>query len=291
MTRRFYPRKPPWIRTRLPSGPEFESVRGLIRDLRLSTVCQEALCPNRFQCFGEKTATFLILGSRCTRNCRFCAIGHSNPKPPDPNEPDQVAEAAARLQLDFVVVTSVTRDDLEDGGAGHFAKTVAAIRHRLPEARVEVLVPDFSGKQTALFTVLSARPDVFNHNLETVSRLYPRVRPGADYRRSLGLVTKAAELKPGLPIKSGLMLGLGETVQEIEETLQDLYAAGCRLLTLGQYLQPSAAHLPVSRFIPPEIFDRLKEKALEMGFAAVASGPLVRSSYQARAMYLSFGRG
>ncbi|MBW1955118.1 MAG: lipoyl synthase [Deltaproteobacteria bacterium] len=279
---RIHTRKPPWIRTRLPLGPEFETVQGLLRDLKLSTVCQEALCPNRFECFGEKTATFLILGDRCTRNCRFCAVSHGQPALPDPEEPDRVADAAATLGLDFIVVTSVTRDDLEDGGAAQFAKTITAVKKRIPGARVEVLVPDFSGNRDALATVLAAGPDVLNHNVETVRRLYPKVRPEADYDRSVQLLREAAQKAPEIPIKSGLMLGVGETLEEIRETLKNLHAAGCRILTLGQYLQPSPAHLPVFRFVPPETFQDLKETALKMGFTAVAGGPLVRSSYHAR---------
>ncbi len=212
------------------------------------------------------------------------------PKSPDPGEPERVAEAAAQLGLRFVVVTSVTRDDLEDGGARHFAKTITAIRKHVPEVRVEVLVPDFSGDKDALSTVLSASPDVLNHNIETVSRLYPRVRPRAVYQRSLSLIRQAAEARPELPLKSGLMLGLGERPDEIDETLSDLFASGCRIVTLGQYLQPSAAHLPVFRFIPPETFERLRERALEMGFLAVASGPLVRSSYHAWNLCIALDR-
>jgi lipoic acid synthetase len=275
-------RKPPWLTRRLPTGPTYESLRALLRQRRLQTVCQEARCPNVWECFAQGTATFLILGSNCTRSCRFCAVGRGPTAPPDPGEPARVADAAATMGLSYVVVTSVTRDDLPDGGAAHFARTIIEIRRRLPEARVEVLIPDFRGDAEALLTVLEARPHVLNHNLETVPRLYAVVRPEADYRRSLSLLERA---KGSVPSKSGLMLGLGESGEEVEETLHDLLDVGCRILTLGQYLQPTRAHLPVARFLSPEEFSRWREKALTVGFSQVASGPFVRSSYHARELY------
>ena len=278
-------KKPPWLRRRLPSGPEYQRIRTLVDGSRLHTVCQEAKCPNIWECFSNRTATFLILGDRCTRNCRFCAVQHRPVQPPDPQEPVRVAQAAQQMGLTYVVVTSVTRDDLSDGGAGHFADTIGQIRSRMPQTRIEVLVPDFQGSLSALEVVLQAGPDVLNHNLETAARLYPTVRPGADYRRSLELLRRAADRQPALATKSGLMLGLGETTQEIHETLVDLHRAGCRLLTLGQYLQPSREHLPVARFLPPEEFDRWKQSAFQIGFTEVASGPFVRSSYHAKELF------
>jgi lipoyl synthase len=282
-------RKPRWIRRRLPTGPEYERIRSLIRKGKLHTVCQEAQCPNIWECFSCRTATFLILGSRCTRNCRFCAVEQGPPAPPDPEEPVRVAEAAEAMGLRYVVVTSVTRDDLTDGGAAQFSETIREIRKRMVDARVEVLIPDFGGKPEPLETVLAARPDVLNHNVETVPRLYDRVRPQADYARSIALIRRAGRHTPKIPTKSGLMLGLGERVEEVVGVLEDLRGAGCNMLTLGQYLQPSKAHLPVERYVPPEEFDALKKRALEMGFSEVASGPLVRSSYHAGALFESSG--
>jgi lipoic acid synthetase len=277
--------KPPWLTRRLPTGPAYENLKTLLRASRLHTVCQQARCPNIWECFAQGTATFLILGSQCTRSCRFCAVGRGPTDPPDPEEPARVAEVAATLGLTYVVVTSVTRDDLADGGAEHFARTIGEIRRRLPNALVEVLVPDFCGDPDALRAVSEARPDVLNHNLETVLRLYPVVRPQADYRRSLALLGHAKRYSPGLPTKSGLMLGLGETAAEIEQALRDLVHVGCTMLTLGQYLQPSPGHLPVARFLSPEEFTTWRSKSLDMGFSQVASGPFVRSSYHARELY------
>lgn len=278
-------RKPPWLKLKLPSGPEYERVRTLIRNGSLHTVCQEARCPNQWECFSHRTATFLILGERCTRNCRFCAVEHGQTAPPDPDEPARVAETARSLDLRYVVVTSVTRDDLPDGGASLFAATITAIRRKIQDVHVEVLIPDFQGDPDALQTVVTARPDVLNHNIETVARLYPAVRPQAVYARSLELFRRAKRMDPAIPVKSGLMLGLGETGDEVHNTLRDLFDSGCTMLTLGQYLQPSAGHLPVERFVPPEEFDSWKKTALEMGFHQVASGPLVRSSYHARDLF------
>ncbi len=237
------------------------------------------------RCFARPTATFMILGSHCTRNCGFCSVVSGHPAPPDENEPDNVAAAAAELGLRYVVVTSVTRDDLADGGARHFSRTIEAIRLRLPSAKVEVLTPDFRGDRKALGTVLQARPDVFNHNVETIRRLYPSVRPAADYRRSLGVLRAAKDMAPDLFVKSGFMLGLGETPAEVERLLQDLAKAGCDFLTIGQYLQPTRMNLPVVEYIRPEVFEDLRERSLAMGFRFVASGPLVRSSMNADEMY------
>ena len=257
-------------------------MRGLIEKGRLHTVCQEAKCPNIWECYAHQTATFLIMGSRCTRNCRFCSVAPGPPEPLDPQEPTRVAEAAARMGLKYAVVTSVTRDDLPDGGAAHFAATIRELRRLIPETRIEVLIPDFQGDRAALLTVLEARPDVLNHNIESVPRLYPQVRPQADYLRSLALLKRAREFDPALATKSGMMLGLGEETPEVRRTLQDLRAADCRILTLGQYLQPSPEHLPVVRYVTPEEFENWRTSALEMGFAEVASGPFVRSSYHAK---------
>ena len=277
--------KPAWLRRRLPTGPAYERVREMIRNNSLHTVCQEAKCPNQWECFSHKTATFLILGDKCTRTCRFCAVAHGPKGPLDEHEPRRVAEAAAALDLKYVVVTSVTRDDLADGGAPVFAETIKELRDRIKEVKIEVLIPDFGGSRPALETVVSATPDVLNHNLETVPRLYPVVRPEAIYSRSLKLLKNAARLAPSIPTKSGLMLGLGETDDEIERTLSDLLTVGCKMLTLGQYLQPTKAHLPVENYVEPERFDRWKQVALDAGFDRVASGPFVRSSYQAHVLY------
>jgi len=278
-------RKPGWLKLKLPAGPDYELVRSLISNSALHTVCQEARCPNQWECFTRRTATFLIMGPRCTRNCRFCAVQHGPLGPPDPEEPFRVAEAAQSLGLRYVVVTSVTRDDLPDGGAANFAATIRAIRKKIPDVQIEVLIPDFQGRLEPLHTVVEARPDVLNHNIETIERLYPSVRPGAAYKRSVQLLRRAKGCDASLPIKSGLMLGLGESREEMHQTLRDLLDAGCTLLTLGQYLQPSADHIPVERFVTPAEFDNWKEIALAMGFSRVASGPLVRSSYHAKDLF------
>lgn len=277
--------KPPWLKRRLPVGPEFERTRKRLQAGKLHTVCQEAHCPNIFECFSQHTATFLILGDRCTRNCTFCAVRKGPEGPPDADEPQRVAAAAAEMGLRYVVVTSVTRDDLEDGGASQFAQTVGTLRQSIPQVRIEVLIPDFQGSEKALQTVLDAKPDVLNHNIETVPSLYPEVRPQADYPQSLTLLRRASNHAPDIPTKSGLMLGLGEDRRELRQTLTDLHAAGCRILTLGQYLQPSAGHHPVRRFLPPEEFDQWRQIALETGFAEVSSGPFVRSSYHAKDVF------
>ncbi len=272
------------MRRRQFTGPANELVTDILNKGNLHTVCQEAQCPNKWECFSHYTATFLILGNRCTRNCRFCAVGKGPETLPDAKEPERVADAAVQMGLQFVVVTSVTRDDLPDGGAGIFARTIEAIRVKSPGTKVEVLIPDFQGSAQALKVVLNARPDVLNHNLETMERLYPRVRPGAVYNQSLELIRRVEEWAPDIFSKSGLMLGLGESEDEIFGALQDLRKSGCRLLTIGQYLQPSTDHLPVHRYVTPEEFDRWKEVALDLGFTHVASGPFVRSSYHAREM-------
>ncbi|MEJ2283160.1 MAG: lipoyl synthase [Desulfobacterales bacterium] len=265
--------KPDWLKRRLPTGPAYENIKGMIGRDRLHTVCQEAKCPNMWECFSHHTATFLIMGSKCTRNCRFCSVPQGALEPPDPEEPARIARVAQEMGLRYVVITSVTRDDLSDGGAAIFAETITAIRRQIPEACVEVLIPDFQGSRQALYTVLQAEPDVLNHNIETVPRLYPRARPQANDRRSLKLIQRAQRFAPDRPTKSGLMLGLG------------MRRAGCRILTLGQYLQPSKNHLAVERFIAPQEFETWRKKALKMGFAEVASGPFVRSSYHAHELF------
>ncbi len=252
-------------------------MKARLRAAGLHSVCEEARCPNRGHCFARGTATFLLLGDRCTRNCGFCAIGHGVPAPPDPEEPQAIARTVASLDLRYVVLTSVTRDDLSDGGAGHFARSIRAIRDLRPGVGIEVLTPDFQGSRAALETVLEAEPAVFNHNLETVPRLYPGVRPGADFARSLGLLEAAG----GRVTKTGLMLGLGETREELLDVFGILLDAGVRRLTLGQYLRPTLAQLPVEAYLPPEVFERLGEQAREMGFERVQSAPLVRSSFEA----------
>lgn len=272
---------PSWIKRRFPPQEEWEGVQKLLRTLALHTVCESARCPNIGECFRRGTATFLILGNVCTRSCRFCAVAKGTPGSPDPEEPERVAEAARKLNLKHVVITSVTRDDLPDGGAGHFAATIMAIRRVLPQATVEVLVPDFQGKEEALSIVLAARPHVLNHNVETVPRLYPSVRPQANYERSLWLLGRAKEKAPDILTKSGLMVGLGETREEVEGVLRDLKSVQCDIVTIGQYLRPSVRHLPVAAYIPPEEFEYYREYALRLGFLGVASGPFVRSSYRA----------
>jgi lipoic acid synthetase len=284
MATQFIP-KPDWLKRRLPEGPAFEKVKGMIGRDRLHTVCQEAKCPNIWECFSRHTATFLIMGSRCTRNCRFCSVPEGALEPPDPDEPARIARVCREMGLKYVVITSVTRDDLADGGAAIFAATIKEIRHQIPDACLEVLIPDFQGSKEALSTVLRAGPDVLNHNIETVARLYPRVRPQANYNRSLQLIRRAHKSNPDLPTKSGLMLGLGESSDEIKKTLEDMLRSGCRILTLGQYLQPSKNHLTVERYIPPGEFKAWRKKALKMGFMEVASGPFVRSSYHAQDLF------
>jgi lipoic acid synthetase len=274
-------RFPPWLTKKLPAAERLAPVADLLRELRLSTVCREAHCPNLGECFARGTATFMILGDTCTRGCTFCAVKKGRPRRVDPEEPHRLAEAVERMGLRHVVVTSVTRDDLPDGGSEQFARTVRAVHERC-RATVEVLTPDFEGRTADVDRVAASAPEVYNHNLETVPRLYPEVRPGAGYARSLALLRRVAEL--GCRGKSGMMLGLGERDDEVRAVLADLREAGCCAITLGQYLRPSADHHPVVEFAPPERFDRLRELALEMGFKGVASGPFVRSSYNAGKM-------
>jgi lipoic acid synthetase len=274
-------RRPAWLQKRVTPSAHVEMER-LLGDLKLHTVCQEALCPNISECFRQRQATFLILGRRCTRSCSFCNVSSEEPLPPDAAEPARVATAVGRLKLEHLVITSPTRDDLVDGGAAHFAVTVAAIRRESPQSRIELLVPDFGGRQESLRTVLEASPHILGHNLETVPRLYS-IRAGADYRRSLELLSRAASMAPAVSTKSGLMLGLGEREEELLAVLRDLRDVGCRFLSLGQYLAPSRRHHPVVDFIPPERFVALKEEALSLGFDHVESAPYVRSSYHAAA--------
>jgi len=278
------PRLPRWLKRNVPKGNANHFTAKLLEELRLETVCDNAKCPNRMECYSQKTATFMILGNVCTRPCGFCAVAKGRTQAVELDEPERVAEASARLGLKHVVITSVTRDDLADGGADHFAQCVLAVRERTGAA-VEVLTPDFLGKPGAIERVVASRPEVFNHNTETVPRLYRKVRGRkSDYRWTLALLRRVKELDPTIRVKSGLMLGLGETRDELLDTLADLLAAGCDLLTLGQYLQPSLEHLPVVRYVPPAEFDELGRLARAMGFQQVASGPFVRSSYHAREM-------
>jgi lipoic acid synthetase len=274
-------RHPEWIRVRAPTGDAVERTRAVVKGLGLHTVCEEAHCPNVGECWAHHTATFMLLGDTCTRNCRFCAVRHGRPLAVDPAEPRRVAEAAARLGLRHVVVTSVNRDDLPDGGAAHFAETARQLCARVPGCRVEVLIPDFQGDLEAVATVVRAPIAVLNHNTETVPRLYRQVRPGARYERSLGVLAEAKRLRPSLRTKTGLMLGLGEERDEVLAVLDDLRAVGCDILTLGQYLRPSAAELPVVRYLPPTEFADLGAEARSRGFSYVEAGPLVRSSYHA----------
>ena len=275
-------RKPPWLRIRLENGPEVARMKRLLRKNGLATVCEEAACPNLNECFGGGTATFMIMGDICTRRCPFCAVGHGKPNPLDAREPEHLATAIAELGLRYVVITSVDRDDLRDGGAAHFARCIEASRELSPGLTVEVLVPDFRGRlEPALESFSAAPPDVFNHNLETVPRLYRAARPGANYQWSLNLLKAYKARNPNVPTKSGLMVGLGETEDELKATLDDLRAHDVEMLTVGQYLQPSRSHLPVARFVHPDEFARYREYAEVIGFTHAACGPLVRSSYHA----------
>ena len=276
--------KPSWLKVRFPSHSDYFSVASLIEGGGLHTICRSAKCPNISECWTRRTATFLILGAVCTRACRFCAVDKGAPEPPDPAEPERVAEAAAALKLAYAVVTSVTRDDLADGGAGQFIETIRALRRRLPDVRIEVLVPDFGGRAEPLAAVLAERPEVLNHNLETVERLTPAIgRPRTNYRRSLEVLRRAKDA--GAVTKSGLMVGLGETPDEIRQAFADLRASGCDLLTLGQYLQPTRSHAKAERYVPPAEFEAMKAEALALGFAGVEAGPLVRSSFHAQELY------
>ena len=274
-------KKPDWIKVRLPSNPVFFSTKDLVSDLRLHTVCESAQCPNRWECWSSGTATFMIAGDRCTRACGFCAVDTAKPLPLEADEPQRVAEGVKRLNLKHVVITAVARDDMADGGADHFGRTIEAIRAIDPKIAVEVLVPDFNGKDASIQRVLDAKPDIFNHNLETVERLSPVVRSRAKYRLSLAVLKRVKELMPAMMTKSGIMLGLGETENELFESMDDLRESNVEILTLGQYLRPTPNHLPVVEYITPETFDLYGEIARKKGFTFVASGPLVRSSYHA----------
>ncbi|MCS5564781.1 MAG: lipoyl synthase [Methylococcales bacterium] len=275
-------RKPPWIRIKASSLGKVQQIKKLLRSQQLYSVCEEAACPNLAECFAKGTATFMIMGDLCTRRCPFCDVAHGKPLPLDEKEPGRLATTVSRLKLRYVVITSVDRDDLRDGGAGHFANCIKAVRTLNPGTRIEILVPDFRGRlEPAVQALVENRPDVFNHNLETVPGLYRKTRPGASYTGSLELLGTFHERYPDIPTKSGLMLGLGEETGEVEAVMQDLRSSGCSMLTLGQYLQPSRDHLPVQRYVTPEEFNQLAESGRKMGFGHVASGPLVRSSYHA----------
>jgi lipoic acid synthetase len=272
---------PPWIRKRLPANPQAETTRRILEHYRLNTVCRSAQCPNTGECFAKGTATFLIMGNVCTRSCRFCAVTGGIPAPLEDSEPERLALAAREMKLRHVVVTSVTRDDLEDGGAGHFVRAIRKLRELNPGFTVEVLVPDFKGRAESVRAVVEAGPEVFNHNIETVPSLYPMVRPEADYRVSLEVLRLAKAIRPHALTKSGLMVGLGERDDEVEQAMADLRQVDCDILTIGQYLRPSREHLAVVRFIEPAAFDRYRALGIKLGFRAVASGPFVRSSYNA----------
>jgi len=275
-------RKPPWIRVQIRHSQRIEQLRQRLRTSKLHTVCEEAACPNLPECFGNGTATFMIMGDICTRRCPFCDVAHGRPLPLNSNEPKELAATVAGMKLQYVVITSVDRDDLRDGGAGHFAACIKALRRQAPDTAIEILTPDFRGRRELALNILAGNPpDIFNHNLETVPRLYKSSRPGADYQWSLRLLEEFNKRQPDVPTKSGLMLGLGESLDEIALVMQDLRDHGCSMLTLGQYLQPSRHHLPVARYVHPDEFDRLREAGETMGFQHVASGPMVRSSYHA----------
>ncbi len=281
MTQKF----PEWLKKKLKNSPHVEEMRMLLAKANLHTVCQGARCPNLNECFGRRTATFMILGERCTRSCRFCAVLRGRPEPVDAGEPERIAGAAAVLGLRHVVITSVTRDDLPDGGAGQFASTIRAVKGRIEGATVEVLTPDFQGSEAALEKVLAAGPDVFNHNLETVPRLYPEIRPEASYSRSLSLLEQAKRLNKNLVTKSGLMVGLGETEEEVRALLCDLRDAGCDVVTIGQYLQPTPQQIPVKEYVSPEVFSAYQAWGASLGFRAVLAGPFIRSSYRAAEVF------
>ncbi|NLT98722.1 MAG: lipoyl synthase [Christensenellaceae bacterium] len=273
-------RKPEWLKKKMDPAAIAE-MEGMLRSLNLHTVCEGANCPNRGECFKNRTATFMILGDVCTRNCRFCAVCKGRPAPVDPMEPDNIATAAQQLGLRHIVITSVTRDDLPDGGAAHFAECIRALKERMPDSTVEVLIPDFRGSLEALQTVMAALPEIINHNIETVPRLYPAVRPMAQYERSLELLERVKRLGGGIYSKTGIMVGLGETEDEVLAVMDDLIAVGCDILTIGQYLQPSREHIAIAEFVHPDRFEKFRRIGLEKGFKYVASGPFVRSSYNA----------
>jgi lipoic acid synthetase len=274
-------RKPGWLKVRAPGGPNYLRLKQMMRDLDLHTVCEEAHCPNVGECWEHGTATFMILGDVCTRNCAYCAVSHGRPPKFDPAEPERVAEACHQMQLRHVVLTSVDRDDLPDFGAWAFAETIRQIRQRLPDASVEVLVPDFQGKEASIRTVLDAGPDIYNHNTETVPRLYKKCRPGGRYERVMNIFRTSKRLAPHIPTKTGMILGMGETIEEVKLVMQDLRAVDVDILTLGQYLRPSDSHVALDRYVTPEEFRHLHEVGMAMGFRHVESAPLVRSSYHA----------
>ena len=274
-------RKPPWLKVQAPGGSNYLRLKNLMRDLDLHTVCEEAHCPNVGECWQHGTATFMILGDVCTRNCAYCAVAHGRPPKFDPAEPERVARAAAEMSLQHVVLTSVDRDDLPDFGAWAFAETIRQIKSQVPGCSVEVLVPDFQGRESSIRTVLEANPDIYNHNTETVPRLYKKCRPGGRYARVMDIFTTSKRLAPNIPTKTGIILGMGETIEEVIATMKDLRAVDVDILTLGQYLRPSADHIPIDRYVSPEEFARLKREGMAMGFRHVESGPLVRSSYHA----------
>jgi lipoyl synthase len=278
-------RKPEWLRIKKREGENLGYVNHLLKDLSLNTVCEAANCPNRAECFSKRTATFMILGKECTRNCRFCNVSSNPVEAVNPEEPKNVAEATMKLGLQHVVITSVTRDDLPDGGAEHFAKTIRAIREKDPKIIIEVLIPDLQGDVDALKVVIDAKPDILNHNVETVPRLYPNVRPMAIYERSLEVLENSKKLDPNMLTKTGIMLGLGETEEEVIEVFKDLREKDCDFLTVGQYLPPSNDHVELIEYVHPDQFDKYKEEALKLGFKFVASSPLVRSSYKAADMF------
>ncbi|MGV6809039.1 MAG: lipoyl synthase [bacterium] len=276
------PRKPDWIRIKVPQGNEVKRLKNTLREQNLHTVCEEASCPNLNECFSKGTATFMIMGDICTRRCPFCDVGHGRPEPLDSDEPQHLADTIQAMQLRYVVITSVDRDDLRDGGAAHFVACIQAVRAQNPDIQIEILTPDFRGRMDIALSILEqAPPDVFNHNLETVPRLYKQARPGSDYQWSLDLIRHFKRQHPAIPTKSGLMLGLGEELSEVEAVMQDLRDHDCDMLTLGQYLQPSLHHLAIQRFVTPDEFQHLADVGYQMGFSHVASGPMVRSSYHA----------
>ena len=275
------PRKPDWLKVRFPAGPNYARIDRIHREQGLHSVCRSAACPNQGECWEQGTATFMILGNQCTRDCRFCNVTHDTPLAVDPHEADRVAQAISELGLRHAVITSVTRDDLADGGADQFSAVTHAIQNKRPDCRVELLIPDLQGNHEALNTILTAKPDVLGHNLETVPRLYQVARAGADYQRSLNLLAAAKRMAADIPTKSGLMLGMGETMAEILAAMKDIHQTGCSMLTLGQYLQPTRNHLPITRYVDPAEFSELRHTGLQMGFSHVEAGPLVRSSYHA----------
>jgi lipoyl synthase len=274
-------RKPPWLKVQAPGGSNYLRLKNLMRELDLHTVCEEAHCPNVGECWQHGTATFMILGDVCTRNCAYCAVAHGRPPRFDPAEPERVAQAAAQMTLQHVVLTSVDRDDLPDFGAWAFAETIRQIKAQVPGCSVEVLVPDFQGRESSIRTVLEANPDIYNHNTETVPRLYKKCRPGGRYSRVMDIFTTSKRIAPNIPTKTGIILGMGETIEEVVATMKDLRAVDVDILTLGQYLRPSADHIPIDRYVTPEEFAELKREGMAMGFRHVESGPLVRSSYHA----------